>query len=108
MTVRLEIRGLALTLLNGGPLFKQSEAASLVIPCDTQEEIDRLWEKLGTEKGQCGWQKDKFGVSWQIVPVRLLELMRDPDRAKADRVMAAMLKMSKLDIQELEKAHRGA
>lgn len=92
--------------LNGGPPFKFSIGMSIVIRCDTQEEIDSLWEKLseGGQKVQCGWLTDKYGVSWQIIPANLGQLLNDPDPVKAERVMKAMLQMKKLDIAELKAA----
>jgi predicted 3-demethylubiquinone-9 3-methyltransferase (glyoxalase superfamily) len=93
--------------LNGGPQFKFTEAISLFVNCETQEEVDELWEKLSLngEKGKCGWLKDKYGLSWQIVPIVLGEMLGDKDREKANRVMQAMLKMSKIDIKELRQAY---
>jgi predicted 3-demethylubiquinone-9 3-methyltransferase (glyoxalase superfamily) len=93
--------------LNGGPKFKFTEAISLFVDCATQEEVDDLWEKLsaGGEKSRCGWVKDKFGLSWQIVPSALGEMLRDPDAEKAKRVMMAMLQMDKLDIARLRHAY---
>ncbi len=93
--------------LNGGPIFKFTEAISFVVNCETQEETDELWEKLsaGGEKSRCGWLKDKFGVSWQIVPTALPRLMSDPDPAKAKRVAMAMMKMDKIDIAALQAAY---
>ena len=109
MTVSFEIAGTQLTALNGGPHFKFSEAISLQVMCDSQDEIDRYWTKLsvgGDPKAQqCGWLKDKFGLSWQIVPTVLPELMGDKDVLKADRTMKAMLQMKKLDIAKLQQAH---
>lgn len=109
MTASFELDGLELIALNGGPLFKFTEAVSLVINCETQEEVDHFWEKLseGGEKSQCGWLKDKFGFSWQVVPTALNELASDPDPEKSQRVIKAMLGMTKLDIAELKKAHAG-
>ena len=111
MTVTFQIMGCFVTALNGGPEFKFSEAVSLQVMCDTQEEIDRYWNKLsagGDEKAQqCGWLKDKFGLSWQVVPAELPELIGDKDPDKAGRTMNAMLKMKKLDIAALEQAHAG-
>ncbi len=109
MAVVFELDGLRFTALNGGPLFKFTEAISLMVTCDSQEEIDRYWEKLsaGGQPGQCGWLKDKFGLSWQVTPAILGSLLGDPDRAKADRVMTAMLPMKKLDIAALQRAHAG-
>jgi predicted 3-demethylubiquinone-9 3-methyltransferase (glyoxalase superfamily) len=108
MTVSFELDGCELTGLNGGPDFKFSEAISLQVMCDTQTEIDRFWEKLsaGGDKSaqQCGWLKDKFGLSWQIVPSMIQELYDDRDPAKASRAMNAMLKMKKLDIAALKAA----
>jgi predicted 3-demethylubiquinone-9 3-methyltransferase (glyoxalase superfamily) len=103
------IEGQDFIALNGGPQFKFTEAISLVVNCDTQEEVDSLWAKLsaGGAPGQCGWLKDKFGLSWQIVPRALPRLLKDPDPAKAGRVMQAMMQMTKIDIAALERAHRG-
>ena len=93
--------------LNGGPIFKFTEAVSFVVNCETQEEVDDLWEKLsaGGEKSRCGWLKDRFGLSWQIVPTALPRLMSDPDPAKAKRVAQAMMKMNKIDIAVLQAAY---
>jgi predicted 3-demethylubiquinone-9 3-methyltransferase (glyoxalase superfamily) len=106
MTVEFELDGQAFTALNGGPLFKFSEAVSFQVNCETQEELDEFWEKLSeggpVEAQQCGWLKDKFGLSWQIVPTIIPELMKDP--AKAERVMTVLLEMKKLDIQALKDA----
>jgi predicted 3-demethylubiquinone-9 3-methyltransferase (glyoxalase superfamily) len=111
MVVDFEILGQPFTALNGGPQFNFNEAISLQVLCETQSEIDRYWEKLtpgGDEKAQqCGWLKDKFGVSWQIVPAILPELLVDSDPAKAGRTMTAMLKMKKLDVAALKSAHGG-
>ena len=109
MTVSFELDGQRLTALNGGPQFKFSEAISLQVMCETQEEVDRYWSKLsaGGEEGPCGWLKDKFGLSWQVVPSIMDELMRDSDRARAGRVMKAMLQMKKLDIRALKQAAAG-
>ena len=106
MTVTFELDGLKFVALNGGPEFTFSEAISFQVPCETQEEVDAYWSKLseGGEEGPCGWLKDKFGLSWQIVPTALFELLADPDPEKSQRVMAAMLKMKKIDIDELERA----
>ena len=108
MTVGFELNGQPFTALNGGPIFKFTEAISFQINCDTQEEIDYYWQKLtagGDEKAQqCGWLKDKFGVSWQVVPRALSRIMSAPDKQKAGRVMNALLKMKKLNIAELERA----
>ena len=107
MTVAFQIDGQELVALNGGPLFKFSEAISFVVNCKTQEEVDELWEKLsaGGEKGRCGWLKDKYGLSWQVVPTALEEMLRDPDARKSGRVMEAMLQMDKLDIRKLKQAY---
>jgi predicted 3-demethylubiquinone-9 3-methyltransferase (glyoxalase superfamily) len=106
MTVSFELDGEKFTALNGGPDFTFSEAISFEVSCDSQEEVDRLWSTLseGGEEGPCGWLKDKFGVSWQIVPKVLIELLTDADQVKAQRVMAAMLQMGKIEIDELERA----
>jgi hypothetical protein len=92
--------------LNGGPLFSFSPAISFVVNCEAQKEVDRLWEKLseGGEPGQCGWLKDRYGVSWQIVPVAMFEMLQDRDAANSERVMKAMLQMSKIDINVLKQA----
>src|SRR5918992_2052046 len=107
MTITFQIEGQEFTALNGGPQFKFTEAISLLVNCDTQQEVDELWEKRseGGEEGPCGWLKDKFGLSWQITPTRLLELLRDDDPEKANRVMKAMLQMGKIEIRELERAY---
>ena len=109
MTATFQLEGQEFTALNGGPLFAFTEAISFYVDCRTQQEVDELWEKLsaGGEKGQCGWLKDKYGLSWQIVPSVLGELLRDKDAAKAKRVTEAMLKMSKIDIQALQQAYAG-
>ena len=110
MTVDFELDGQRFTALNGGPEFKFNEAISLLVNCESQEEVDYFWAKLGDrgEEGPCGWLKDRFGVSWQIVPTRLMELIQDEDRERADRVMEAMLKMQKIDIAGLERAYQQA
>jgi predicted 3-demethylubiquinone-9 3-methyltransferase (glyoxalase superfamily) len=110
MTATFELNGQQFMALNGGPMFKFTEAISLMVDCDTQEEVDYFWDKLianGGEPSQCGWLKDKFGLSWQIVPKALGQLMGDPDPEKAGRVMQAMLKMSKIIVKDLEAAHAG-
>jgi predicted 3-demethylubiquinone-9 3-methyltransferase (glyoxalase superfamily) len=109
MTVVFEIEGQEFMALNGGPLFTFSPAISFITNCETQEEVDELWNKLsiGGEADQCGWLKDKFSVSWQIVPVVLSKLISDPDPAKSERVMKAMLRMTKLDIKTLQQAYEG-
>jgi predicted 3-demethylubiquinone-9 3-methyltransferase (glyoxalase superfamily) len=106
MTVAFELDGQKFVALNGGADFKFNEAISFQVDCKTQEEVDMFWSKLseGGEEGPCGWLKDRFGVSWQIVPTVLSELLGDPDREKSQRVMAAMLKMGKLEIDGLERA----
>jgi len=110
MTVGFELDGQEFLALNGGPQFTFSEAISLQVFCDSQEEVDRYWQALseGGEQGPCGWLKDRFGLSWQIVPRRLNELLADPDREKAQRVMAAMLEMKKIEIDGLERAAAGS
>jgi predicted 3-demethylubiquinone-9 3-methyltransferase (glyoxalase superfamily) len=110
MTMSFRLAGQELTALNGGPMYKFTEAISLYVNCETQEEVDAYWEQLsaGGEKGPCGWLKDRFGLSWQIVPNVLGELLGDPDPEKSKRVMEAMLKMSKLDIHLLKQAHAQA
>jgi predicted 3-demethylubiquinone-9 3-methyltransferase (glyoxalase superfamily) len=103
-----ELEGQRLMALNGGPHFKFTEAISLYVNCESQEEVDYYWERLlsdGGKESQCGWLKDKFGLSWQIVPSRLSQLMKDTNREKSERVMQAMLKMIKLDIKALEQAY---
>jgi predicted 3-demethylubiquinone-9 3-methyltransferase (glyoxalase superfamily) len=110
MTVEFTANGQRFLALNGGPEFKFNEAVSFIIHCENQEEIDYYWTKLtenGGEPGPCGWLKDKYGVSWQVTPDRLDEMVSDPDPAKAQRAMTAMLKMGKLDIAALEKAYAG-
>lgn len=111
MVVVFELEGQRFMGLNGGPQFKFNEAISLFVDCENQAEVDRLWDRLlsgGGSPSQCGWLKDKFGLSWQIVPKALMQLMSDPDPEKAGRVMQAMLKMSKIVVADLERAHRGA
>lgn len=109
MTVTFDLEGQQFMALNGGPVFKFSPAISFLINCETQEELDELWENLseGGEKEQCGWLKDKFGVSWQIVPNVLGEMLQDRDAKKSERVMEALLQMKKIDIQSLRKAYAG-
>jgi len=106
MTVTFQLQGQEFTALNGGPQFEFTEAISFVVNCETQEEVDELWEKLsdGGEEGQCGWLKDRFGLSWQIVPSVLGELLNDPDPVRAQSAMQAMLQMGKLDIDLLKQA----
>ena len=107
MTVDFEIEGQKFVALNGGPVFKFNEAISFQVHCKTQEEVDYYWEKLseGGETGQCGWLKDKYGVSWQIDPTVLGEMLQDKDPKKSERVMKALLKMTKLDIKKLKQAY---
>ncbi len=110
MTVAFELDGHAFTALNGGPVFTFNEAISFQVSCETQEEVDYYWEKLsegGDAKAQCGWLKDKYGVSWQVVPIALLEMLSDPDAEKAQRAMEAMLQMKKIDIAQLRRAYAG-
>jgi predicted 3-demethylubiquinone-9 3-methyltransferase (glyoxalase superfamily) len=110
MTVAFEIEGHEFVALNGGPLFQFNESVSFAVNCDSQAEIDYYWEKLTADGGkavQCGWLKDKFGVSWQIVPRILSELVQESDQAKSNRVMTALLKMEKLDIAALQRAAAG-
>jgi predicted 3-demethylubiquinone-9 3-methyltransferase (glyoxalase superfamily) len=111
MTVTFELDGQRFIALNGGPDFKFNEAISLEVDCETQDEVDSFWSALtadGGEEGPCGWLKDRYGVSWQIVPKVLTELISDPDQEKAQRVMAAMLTMKKIEVAELEKAAAAA
>jgi len=107
MTVNFQLEGQEFIALNGGPHFKFTEAISLLVNCDTQREVDELWSKLsaGGEESQCGWLKDKYGLSWQIIPTALFELMQDRDPGKSKRVMEAMLQMKKIDIGLLKKAY---
>ena len=108
MTIAFELAGQEFIALNGGPQFKFTEAISFVVNCETQEEVDEFWEKLseGGKKIQCGWLKDKYGVSWQIVPTILGELMQSGDSARSQRVMQALLQMTKIDIEGLKKAYQ--
>ena len=107
MTVAFQLDGQDFIALNGGPHFKFTEAVSFVVNCETQEEVDEFWEKLsaGGEKSRCGWLKDKFGLSWQIVPTAIGKMMQDKDGAKSKRVMQALMQMDKLDIQRLKQAY---
>lgn len=111
MTIEFELEGQKFVALNGGPAFTFTEAISFIVHCDSQEELNHYWEKLsegGDEKAQvCGWLKDKFGVSWQIIPDELYTLMNDPDPEKSGRVMQAMLQMKKIDIPTLRQAYEG-
>jgi predicted 3-demethylubiquinone-9 3-methyltransferase (glyoxalase superfamily) len=108
MSATFEIEGQEFIALNGGPVFQFSPAISFFVHCETQAEVDDLWEKLsaGGEKGQCGWLKDKYGISWQIVPNILGELLNDPDTEKSKKVMKAMLQMTKIDIEKLQQAYQ--
>ena len=107
MTVTFQLDGQEFMALNGGPMFKFTEATSFIVNCKTQQEVDEFWEKLskGGEEGPCGWVKDKYGLSWQIVPTVLGEMMQDKDPEKSERVMKVMLQMKKLDIKSLEQAY---
>jgi predicted 3-demethylubiquinone-9 3-methyltransferase (glyoxalase superfamily) len=107
MTVELKLDGLEFLALNGGPIFKFTEAISFIVNCDTQEEVDYYWSKLSAdgEESRCGWLKDKFGLSWQVVPTVLNEMLKDKNAARAKRVMHAMLQMDKIDIAALKKAY---
>ena len=110
MTVAFQLEGQNFTALNGGPHFKFTEAISFVVDCETQEEVDYFWEKLtadGGQESQCGWLKDKYGLSWQITPRVLIEMIGDKDPQKAQRVMEAMLQMKKIDIPTLKRAYDG-
>jgi predicted 3-demethylubiquinone-9 3-methyltransferase (glyoxalase superfamily) len=106
MTVSFELDGREFLALNGGPQYTFTEAISFQISCESQEEVDTYWAALtdGGEEGPCGWLKDKFGVSWQVVPKRLIDLLNDPDRDRSQRVMGAMMQMKKIQIDELERA----
>jgi predicted 3-demethylubiquinone-9 3-methyltransferase (glyoxalase superfamily) len=108
-TATFELLGREYMALNGGPMFKFTEAFSMVVHCDTQQEIDDLWEKLGAggQRQQCGWLKDRFGLSWQIVPSVLEKLMVDPDQSKVGRMSAALMQMDKLDVASLQAAFDG-
>ena len=110
LTIEFEIEGQKFTALNGGPQFKFNESVSFVVNCETQEEVDYFWEKLTADGGKesaCGWLKDKFGLSWQITPRALIEMLQDKDAEKAERVMKAMLQMDKIDIKKLKEAYAG-
>jgi predicted 3-demethylubiquinone-9 3-methyltransferase (glyoxalase superfamily) len=107
LTIEFEMQGQKFVALNGGPLFKFNESISFVVNCETQEEVDYFWEKLtaaGGHESQCGWLKDKFGVSWQVVPSVLIDMLHDKDPSKSERVMQAMLQMQKIDIGKLKEA----
>ena len=110
LTVEFELEGQRFVALNGGPQFKFTEAISLYVGCESQEEVDELWAKLtdGGEESMCGWLKDRFGLSWQIVPNVLPEMLQDEDPEKANRVMQAMLQMRKIEIDDLKKAYAGS
>ena len=109
MIVQFQLEGQRFTALNGGPIFHFTPAISLLVDCQTQEEVDDLWQKLsaGGRPDRCGWLQDKFGLSWQIIPSALGKLMSDPDPEKSNRVMQAMLQMDKIDIKRLEQAYQG-
>ena len=111
MVVAFELDGHPFTALNGGPLFKFNESVSFQVMCETQQEVDYFWDRLGEggdpKARQCGWLKDRFGLSWQVIPARAIELIRDPDSAQAQRATKALLQMKKLDLAELERAYNG-
>ena len=109
MTVNFQLEGQEFIALNGGPHYKFTPAISLFVNCETQEEVDALWDKLssGGRKDRCGWLQDKYGLSWQIIPTALMRLMSDPDPKKSARVMQAMLQMDKIDVRKLQEAHDG-
>ncbi len=111
MTVAFELNGQPFTALNGGPVFTFNEAISFQIHCETQQEVDHYWETLSAggdaQAQQCGWLKDKYGLSWQVVPIALIDMLRDPDPNKSQRAMQAMLQMKKLDIEQLRRAYAG-
>lgn len=109
LTVEFELEGQTFVALNGGPRFKFNEAVSFQVTCETQQEIDQFWSKLsqGGQEGQCGWLKDKYGVSWQIVPSVLPLMLTDADSAKSERAMYALLKMKKFDLETLQRAYAG-
>jgi predicted 3-demethylubiquinone-9 3-methyltransferase (glyoxalase superfamily) len=107
LTIEFEIEGQKFVALNGGPQFKFNESISFVVNCETQKEVDYFWEKLtadGGEESQCGWLRDKFGVSWQVTPIVLIDMLHDKDSEKAQRAMKAMLQMQKIDINKLKEA----
>jgi len=107
MTIAFQLEGQEFIALNGGPHFKFTEAISFVVNCESQDKVDELWEKLSEdgEKGQCGWLKDKYGVSWQIVPTVLGEMLQDKDPMKSEKVMEALLQMDKIDIETIKQAY---
>ncbi len=110
LTIEFEIEGQKFTALNGGPEFKFNESISFVVNCDTQKEVDYFWEKLTADGGResaCGWLKDKFGVSWQVTPTVLIDMLNDKDPKKAERVMKAMMEMGKIEINKLKAAYAG-
>ena len=111
MVVAFELDGHAFTALNGGPVFKFNEAVSLQVSCETQDEVDHYWNRLSAggdaQAQQCGWLKDKYGVSWQVVPTALIDMLNDSDYDKSQRVMIAMLQMKKIDIEKLRRAYAG-
>ena len=111
MTVEFELNGQRFTALNGGPHFKFNEAVSFQVMCQTQEEVDHYWNRLGQggdpKAQQCGWLKDRYGLSWQVVPTGMVEMLNSPDREKANRAMEAMMQMKKLDLSELKRAFEG-
>jgi predicted 3-demethylubiquinone-9 3-methyltransferase (glyoxalase superfamily) len=109
MTAKFELDGQEFVALNGGPLFKFNESISFVVNCETQEEIDYFWKELsaGGEESRCGWLKDKFGLSWQVVPIALQEMVDAKDPARSDRVMQALMQMDKLDVAKLKQAYEG-
>ena len=110
MSVAFDLDGQSFTALNAGPHFKFNEAISLSIDCQSQAEVDYFWDKLtadGGQPSQCGWLKDKFGVSWQVVPARMIELLKDPDAGRASRAMQAMMTMTKIDVAKIEAAANG-
>lgn len=111
LTIEFELNGQEFVALNGGPMFKFTEAVSFAVMCDTQEEVDYYWNALtadGGEESMCGWLKDKFGLSWQITPKKLIEMISSSDKAKAGRAMAAMMQMRKIDIAQVESAYHGS
>ena len=110
LTIEFEIEGQKFTALNGGPQFKFNESVSFVVNCETQDEVDYFWEKLiagGGQESACGWLKDQFGLSWQITPTVLIDMLNDKDAKKAGRVMKAMMEMEKIDIKKLKEAYAG-
>ena len=110
MTAKFDLNGQEFVALNGGPQFTFTEAISFVVNCETQQEVDELWEKLsaGGQKSRCGWLKDKYGLSWQVVPTALVEMLRDKDAKKSNRVMQAMLQIDKIEIETLRRAYHAS